>query len=107
MTRRDAIERCLTEALTPTHLEVVDESGGHNVPAGAESHFRVVVASPAFEGERVIARHRRLNALLADQFAAGMHALALHPYTPEEWAARGDDAPSSPPCHGGDGSLTT
>lgn len=30
----------LTEQLTPIHLEVVNESFKHNVPEGAETHFK-------------------------------------------------------------------
>ena len=40
----------LEAALTPTHLEVINESAGHNVPAGSETHFKVVVVSQCFAG---------------------------------------------------------
>ncbi|MDY6828220.1 MAG: BolA family transcriptional regulator, partial [Pseudomonadota bacterium] len=40
-------------------------------------------------------------AALAGPLSSGVHALALHTYSPEEWAARSGAAPSSPPCLGG------
>ena len=73
----------------------------HNVPEGAESHFKVVVVSESFAGARPIERHRVINALLADQFAQGLHALALHTLTPEDWFSKGGTVSDSPPCLGG------
>ncbi len=99
--RRQRIEEALTKALSPLCLEIEDESGGHNVPPGSESHFRVVAVSELFAGENPLARHRRVYAALAEELAAGLHALALHTYTPEEWQAAGR-APTSPPCRGGE-----
>jgi len=101
MTRQQTIEDKLTDALAPLHLEVVNESANHHVPPGSESHFKVVVVSPLFDGERLIARHRRVNALLAAELRSGVHALALHTYTESEWRQRFGGAPMSPPCRGG------
>ena len=96
------IERKLAEALEPDHLEVVNESGNHNVPPGSESHFKLVVVAGAFEGERRLSRHRRVHAALAEELAHDIHALALHPYTRDEWRRRFGNAPLSPPCLGGE-----
>lgn len=38
----------LNEALAPTHLHIMNESHKHNVPRGAETHFKVVVISDKF-----------------------------------------------------------
>jgi len=95
------INDLVVDALSPVRLDVIDESHRHNVPAGGESHFKLVVVSSAFEGEGLVARHRRLNRLLAEQLAGPVHALGLHTHTPEEWAARGESVPVSPPCRGG------
>ena len=105
MTIQASIEQKVGEALSPSHLEVVNESGNHNVPPGSESHFRVVVVSELFDGQRAVARHRRVNAVLAEELAGPVHALALHTYTPEEWQAR-TGAPESPACRGGDGTFS-
>ena len=101
MSVAERIEGKLASGLDLTHLEVVNESGGHNVPAGSESHFKVVLVSRAFVGERLLARHRRINALLREELANDIHALAIHAYTPDEWRERFGTAPLSPPCLGG------
>lgn len=98
MNRADRIEAVLGSALPLLHLEVTNESHGHHVPAGSETHFKVVLVSMDFAQQSRVVRHRRVNALLADEFAAGMHALAIHTYTPAEWQARHGEAPMSPPC---------
>jgi len=100
MSMQSAIEHRLRERLEPVHLEVVNESHRHNVPPGSESHFKVVVVADAFQGESLLARHRRVYRLLEAELAGGVHALALHTYTPEDWRARAE-APGSPPCLGG------
>lgn len=101
MTIQSAIERKLHQALAPVHLEVINESGNHSVPPGSESHFKLVIASQAFAGETAVKRHRRVYAILQQELDAGVHALAIHAYTPEEWQARAAPAPESPACRGG------
>ena len=92
----------LENELQPAHLEVVNESGNHNVPAGSESHFKVVVAAQKFEGMRRIARHRLVNRILAPELEGAVHALALHTMTPDEYFERAGIAPDSPECMGGE-----
>ncbi len=101
MTVRESIESKLAEALEPVHLTVDDESLNHNVPAGSESHFRVVIVAECFEDSRLLDRHRMVNAVLQEELAGPVHALALHTYTPRDWKERFGDAPMSPPCLGG------
>jgi len=102
MSREERIAQALNNALVPMHIEITDESHMHNVPAGAESHFKVLVVSEAFDGEKLVGRHRRINALLKDELADGMHALAIHAWTPQEWFDKGGGAaPVSPECMGG------
>lgn len=98
MSRQSLIESRLREALPLTHLEVLNES--HNHSAGQDTHFKIVAVSDVFAGQRAVARHQKVYALLADEMQRGLHALALHLYTPEEWAATGA-APASPACRGG------
>jgi BolA protein len=101
MSRKQKIERTLSQAFSPLHLEVTDESHRHSVPAGSESHFKVLVVAEGFANDSLVSRHRRINALLRDEFASGLHALALHAWTPEEWFEKGGQAPTSPECMGG------
>ncbi len=102
MSRRETIHDLLVGAFAPAALEVLDESKNHSVPKGAESHFKVVVVSDAFEGKALVARHRLVNAALDSMIGTKtIHALAIHAYTPAEWTARGQSFPASPPCLGG------
>ena len=101
MTVQSDIEAKLTNNLQPAHLEVINESSNHNVPPGSESHFKVVIVTDAFEGKMLVARHRMINEILADELQHKIHALALHTYTPSEWQEVSGNAPVSPPCLGG------
>lgn len=94
------IETKVRDAFDPTHIEVTDESYMHGVPAGAESHFRVLVVSQRFEGKSAVQRHQAVYAALADEVKNHIHALGLQTMTPAEWAE--DRARSeSPECLGG------
>lgn len=97
---REQIEAKLAAAFEPTHLDVTDESYRHNVPAGSESHFKVVMVSDKFVGERFLSRHRSIYSVLAEELAGSVHALALHTYTLKEWEGLQDTVPASPPCRG-------
>ena len=101
LTVQQTIEQKIRAALSPEYLEVINESHMHNVPPGSESHFKVVVVSPAFEQQSRIQRHQALNALLAEELAGTVHALSVQPHTMPEWEARGGRAMVSPACHGG------
>jgi BolA protein len=101
MTIQADIEAKLAEALSPVHLEVINESNQHNVPPNSETHFKVVVVSDGFDGRRKVARHQSVYGLLKQELAGPVHALALHTYTPSEWKERFGEAPLSPPCLGG------
>ena len=50
---QQTIERKLEEGLEPEFLEVVNESHMHSVPPNSETHFRVTVVAPVFDGKRV------------------------------------------------------
>ena len=91
----------LQQAFSPQHLQVLNESDRHNVPPGSESHFKLIVVCESFEGEMLIKRQRKINQLLAEELAAGVHALSMHTYKPAEWAEKNGLSPNSPPCLGG------
>jgi BolA family transcriptional regulator, general stress-responsive regulator len=88
MNMKERIAAKLTEGLHPTTLDIVDESDRHKGHAGArtggETHYRVSIVSASFAGKGRVERHRIIYALLADEIAAGVHALALHPLAPGE-----------------------
>ena len=105
MTTQETITKKLTDAFAPEHLEVINESYMHSVPEGSESHFKVVIVCDDFKDKMLIARHRLVNKALMeeldkDRADGGIHALALHTMTMEEWFEKGKTA-ESPPCEGG------
>jgi BolA protein len=101
MSMAQRIEGKLGEALGPVHLEVVNESSMHAVPPGSETHFKVLVVSAAFEGQALVARHRRVNEALREELRSGLHALSIRALTPAQWDEGGQVGFVSPPCLGG------
>lgn len=104
MSLSTVIEAKLRDALSPAHLEVLNESHMHSVPKGAETHFKVVVVSDRFDGLSPVKRHQLVYAALGDELRMkkGIHALAITSRTPAEWGAR-PEANVSPKCMGGNG----
>ena len=98
------IETCIVTKLTsvfqPTYLRVLNESYMHSVPTGSETHFKVVLVAASFLGKRQVQRHQAIYTCLAEQLKNGVHALALHTFSPDEWAASSQVA-ESPACMGG------
>ena len=96
MSIQSAMEKKLVEAFAPERLSIVNEShlhAGHHhhgsdhhgtYDGTGETHFRVRIVSAVFAGMSRIARHRAVNALLAAELAAGVHALAIEPAAPGE-----------------------
>jgi len=87
-TRAERLEAALRAAFAPTRLEIVDDSARHAGHAGAQpggqTHYSVSVVSETFRGMNRVARSRAVHAALEQEFAGGMHALALTLRTPEE-----------------------
>ena len=80
--RAHDMAQTLREKLQPTVLEVIDESASHAGHMGATaedvgSHFRVRIASPAFEGKSRVARHRLVYDALQVFIDQGVHAIAI------------------------------
>jgi BolA protein len=88
MSLKDWITETVRERLRPTSLTVEDESHRHAGHAGwregGETHFRIDVVSPAFEGKSRVERHRMVNEALSEAFRRGLHALAIQAKTPGE-----------------------
>ncbi|MCA3718275.1 BolA family protein [Brevundimonas sp.] len=87
------IRNKLTAALSPTRLDIEDDSarhaghhheGGMDAKPGGESHFNLTVVSAAFESQSRVVRQRTINALLAAELAGPVHALSIRALTPAE-----------------------
>ena len=87
--RTDRMRQALS-ALMPLGLEITNDSARHHGHAGdngsGESHFSITLVSAVFMGQTRVARERMVHALLADEFASGLHAVSLQLRTPEEAA---------------------
>ena len=87
MSVADEIRRRLA-ALEPERLELIDESAGHAGHAGARpggnTHWRLLIVSPAFAGKNTVARHRMIYEALGDLMQDPIHALAISARTADE-----------------------
>lgn len=101
MSVQDTIATKLQTAFAPAFMEVLNESHMHSVPKNSETHFKVTMVSTVFNDVRKVQRHQKVYAVLQEELNAGVHALALHLYTPGEWQAREQQSPDSPNCMGG------
>ena len=101
MTVQQTIEQKIQAALTPSRLDVINESHMHNVPPGSESHFKLVIVCPAFENLSLVQRHQKINGILAKELKEDIHALSMETHTDMEWEQRAGRTMASPQCHGG------
>jgi BolA protein len=94
------ISEKLEKAFSPNYLEVINESASHNVPAGSESHFKVIISADCFNQESAVKRHQAIYKILAEELKLSIHALSLLVYSPQEWK-QVKTVPQSPNCMGG------
>ncbi len=80
--------RRLTAALSPTRLDLVDDSTSHVGHAGhdgrGESHFKLTIESPLFVGQNRVQRQRAVYAALGDLMHERVHALSIKALSPGE-----------------------
>ena len=84
----DLLREKLEAAFTPDVLDIVDDSARHAGHAGArpggETHFNVVIVTPAFAGLSMVQRQRLIYALLAEELEGRVHALSIRALAPGE-----------------------
>ncbi len=80
--------RRLSAALSPTRLDLVDDSAHHVGHAGhdgrGESHFTLSIESPLFAGQNRVQRQRAVYAALGDLMDERVHALSIKTFVPGE-----------------------
>lgn len=101
MSVKTKIEERLAQRFAINELQVVNESHMHSVPPNSETHFKVVLVTEGFVGKSKVARHQSVYSELSDLMQQGIHALALHTFTPQEWQEKNEISPKSPNCMGG------
>jgi len=65
---KEDIENNLKTSLDVIFLEVINESNMHNVPDGAESHFKITIVSDIFEDMRPVQRHQKIYEIFVISF---------------------------------------
>ena len=80
--------RRLDAALSPTRMELVNDSAKHRGHAGddgsGESHFTLVIESTAFAGKSRVERQRMIHHALGDLLKERVHALSIRALAPGE-----------------------
>ena len=102
MVIQEKIEKLVSETFLPEYIELINESHMHSVPANSETHFKLVLVSRQFEGQRQVQRHQNVYRSVAELMNNPIHALALHTFSPEEWVEK-EGVADSPNCMGGSG----
>lgn len=78
----------LRAALSPTRLNVINDSGKHHGHSGddgsGESHFTVKIEAAAFANVSRLERQRMVNRALGDLPGQRVHALAIKARAPGE-----------------------
>lgn len=90
-TNSESIHTKLTTALSPSVLEIIDQSAqhaGHEGAAGGGGHFVVHIVSDQFEGKSLIQRHRLIYDVMGDAMEHEIHALSIKAATPQEHAEK-------------------
>jgi BolA family transcriptional regulator, general stress-responsive regulator len=89
MDRIAEIKARLEQALSPTQLDIIDESHLHAGHAGAASgagHFNVTIISDKFTGQSAIQRHRMVYLAVNDLMPSEIHALSINALAPNDMA---------------------
>jgi BolA protein len=89
MDRIAEIKSRLEQALSPTHIDIVDEShlhAGHPGAASGAGHFNITVISDKFTGQSAIQRHRMVYLAVDDLMRTEIHALSINAIATDEHA---------------------
>jgi BolA protein len=78
--RVEEIRSRLSEAFSPSVLDIEDQSHlhvGHPGAASGGGHFAVTIEAEALNGLTRVARHRKIYAALGDMMGTEIHALTI------------------------------
>jgi stress-induced morphogen len=99
MESRESRMRNILELRFPgAEFGLENESSQHAVPAGSETHFKLLIVSNDFSGLSRIDRSRLVQSLFSEEFKSGLHALSIRAITQEEAAGGAKDGFVSPAC---------
>ena len=75
MIEPDELRRVLEAAFPGCQVQITDLTG-------TRDHYQLNLVAEAFRGKPRVETHRMVNAALADEFAGGLHALAIEAKAP-------------------------
>lgn len=101
MSRQTRLEEKLKAAFDSALVVVENESHNHSVPPNSETHFKVYLVSPQFEGLGRVQRQKSVYSVLNEELKQGLHALSLRLLTPTEESKGLGEGFISPQCLGG------
>jgi len=87
MDRIAEIKARLERELTPSHIDIIDEShlhAGHAGASGGAGHFNVTIVSDKFANQSAIQRHRMVYLAVGDLMPSEIHALSIQASAPDE-----------------------
>ncbi len=87
MDRIAEIKARLEHELSPSYIDIIDESHLHAGHAGAASgagHFSVTIVSDKFAGKSAIQRHRMVYLAVNDLMPSEIHALSIDAQAPDD-----------------------
>lgn len=86
--RIDRIRNCLESELTPSVLEIHDDSAAHAGHAGSAQHggghYSVLIVSSLFAGKTQVQRHQMVYRALGSLMQTDIHALIIKAHAPDE-----------------------
>lgn len=85
------------KALKPSKLELINDSQKHaghvqhmgGAPFTGDTHYKLFITSPMFEGQSRVDRQRMVMNLLKEEFSSGLHALEIKASAPSEAQSSG------------------
>ena len=78
------IKDIINDKLSPSVLNIINESSMHNVPPGSESHFKLIVVSNLFKDLTTVKRHQLIYSTL-NNLMNEIHALSIHVFDEHEY----------------------
>ncbi|KFH17564.1 BolA family protein [Toxoplasma gondii MAS] len=79
--QQSVVEEKLKKALSPAFLKLEDKS------CGCGAAYDCVIVSDAFDGKKLLQRHRMVNEALKDELPS-IHAFSMQCHTPDEWRSK-------------------
>ena len=77
------------------------EVGPGTIPKEKLDLFKPTIVSDYFSNLTRVKRHQAVYKVLSEELSNGVHALALHLFTADEWSSKEASPQNSPACLGG------